>query len=396
MVGLVDVPYPQALGAGFSIFHQKVELDIDLLRRSLRGKTELSISPHNKDLRVIRLNCRQCELKLLTVNGKPASSAPYTDPYKIANLPWDAGVHQYHMLRRKLEGQLKDPPEEELIVNLPKNFKIEEQEPDPTEGVDDAVANLPLWKKEPSSNLPEVPQSSRTEQPARFAPITLRIEYVIHKIRDGMHFVGWEEGDLRYPHAYSRNSILPGDACCLFPCADDRTSRSTWDISIKCARSIGDALRVTQSKESLPMNGTAAQSTGRNGNHGGLRAEEQNFGFSEEDQALDLAVICTGDMTDEVRAATGRWRFKLIGQMVDPLDPTKKTTSFHSVAVLAARHIGFAIGPFEHIDLAEFRESDEDDKLGQNAVPVHGFCLPGRVDETKNTCLPLAKVSALG
>lgn len=77
---------------------------------------------------------------------------------------------------------------------------------------------------------------------------------------------------------------------------------------------------------------------------------------------------------------------------MDNLDPTKKTTSFVSSTALAAQHIGFAIGPFEHVDLTEFRESDEDDKLGQNAVPVHGFCLPGRADETKNTCLHLAKV----
>ena len=44
------------------------------------------------------------------------------------------------------------------------------------------------------------------------------------------------------------------------------------------------------------------------------------------------------------------------------------------------------------MNLSEFRESDEDDKLGQNAVPVHGFCLPGRVDELRNTCIPIAKV----
>lgn len=44
------------------------------------------------------------------------------------------------------------------------------------------------------------------------------------------------------------------------------------------------------------------------------------------------------------------------------------------------------------MDLAQFRESDEDDRLGQNAVPVHGFCLPGRAEEIKNTCLPIAKV----
>lgn len=59
---------------------------------------------------------------------------------------------------------------------------------------------------------------------------------------------------------------------------------------------------------------------------------------------------------------------------------------------MAPQHIGFAIGPFEHADLSEFRDSDEDEKLGQNAIRVHGFCLPGRQDELRNTCMALAKV----
>ena len=80
-------------------------------------------------------------------------------------------------------------------------------------------------------------------------------------------------------------------------------------------------------------------------------------------------------------------------QIVAPNDPTKKTTSFVCTSAVAPQHIGFAIGPFDHVDLAAFRESDEDDKLGQNAIPVHGFCLPGRMEELKNTCLPMAKVS---
>ena len=80
--------------------------------------------------------------------------------------------------------------------------------------------------------------------------------------------------------------------------------------------------------------------------------------------------------------------------MVDALDPTKKITSFISIMAIAPQHIGFAIGPFEHVDLAEFRESDEDEKLGLNAVPLHAFCMPGRTDEAKNTCLPLAKACA--
>lgn len=308
MVGLVDVPSPQAPGVGYSTIHQKVELDIDLLRRSLTGKTELTIHPHTKDLRVLRLNCRQCELRHLSVNGKTVPSAPYTDPYKNTTLPWDAGVHQYHMLRRKLEGQLKDPPEEELIVNLPKNIRIEEVDPFSVEGQNILVAKFGNWKRDSNDNTAgDILQGSKTgiEQTARFAPITLRIEYVIHKIRDGMHFVGWEEGDLQYPHAYSRNSLSPGAACCLFPCADDRTSRHTWEISIKCPRSIGDALKPSQSRENPAVNGNAALSNGRSGSHAGLRVDEDHFNFSDEDRALDLAVICSGEMTDEVRVVAG-------------------------------------------------------------------------------------------
>lgn len=44
------------------------------------------------------------------------------------------------------------------------------------------------------------------------------------------------------------------------------------------------------------------------------------------------------------------------------------------------------------MDLTDFREVDEDDKLGQNAIKVDGFCLPGRADELRNTCMPMAKV----
>ncbi len=66
--------------------------------------------------------------------------------------------------------------------------------------------------------------------------------------------------------------------------------------------------------------------------------------------------------------------------------------SFLCTTAVSAQHIGFAIGPFEHVDLSEFRETDEDEKLGQNAVRVHGFCLPNRAEEVGNTCLPMAKV----
>lgn len=311
MVGLIDVPSPQAPGLGFSVSHQKVELDIDILSRSLKGRTELTIYPHSKDLRVIRLNCRQCELKRVSINRRPASSAPYEDPYHHTTLPWNAGVHQYHMLRRKLEGQLKNPPEEELIVNLPKNFKIDDIDPYSVEAVNTLGTKSSAATKRKSSDsiIADLSQGPRSglEQTARFAPITVAIEYVIQNVRDGMHFVGWEEGDLRYPHAFSMNSSSPGFACCLFPCVDDLTSRSTWEISIRCSKSIGDALEQYRSlKDIMQVNGNHKQSHRANLHQNALQADFKQHSFNDEDKALELMVICTGDMTDEVRNRVGR------------------------------------------------------------------------------------------
>jgi transcription initiation factor TFIID subunit 2 len=62
---------------------------------------------------------------------------------------------------------------------------------------------------------------------------------------------------------------------------------------------------------------------------------------------------------------------------------------FHCSAPVGAHHIGFAIGPFEQVDFAQFRETGKEDQLKEQAVSVHGFCLPGREDELRNTGLPL-------
>ena len=41
--------------------------------------------------------------------------------------------------------------------------------------------------------------------------------------------------------------------------------------------------------------------------------------------------------------------------------------------------------------MSEYREIDDDEKLGDEAVRVHGFCLPGRSVEVRNSCVPMAK-----
>ena len=317
MVGLIDNTGTQPNTALFSISHQKVELDVDILSRSLRGRTEITINPHIKELRTVQLNCRQCEVKRVLVNGKVCSNYTYDDPYAEATLPWDASVEQWHMLKKKLEGALKEKPEEELIITFPKSVKIEEQDPltvEPQNTVLPKPLDAPSRRESILPSDLDTPQLNRsfTDQNARFLPVTLSVEYVITKVRDGMHFVGWEDGDLRYPHGYSMNTLSPGAACCLYPCIDSLSSRCTWELSIKCSKTIGDALKLRQADQKQPYaKGTNSSANGVNGYHSDPNLDQDISNFSEEDKALDLVVVGTGEMTDEVRCLD-RWSLHLL------------------------------------------------------------------------------------
>ncbi|KAL4872249.1 hypothetical protein BDV12DRAFT_152444 [Aspergillus spectabilis] len=359
MPGVVDTPAgPSWPGLGYTVSHQKVELEVDFANRSLKGKTEIIIHPHYKDLRAIRLNFRQGELKRLNVSGK-VPTVKYVDPYESLQL---YGPHYHQRLSSKIDGILKCPPEPELLLTLPKSVRIEELDPFSIEAQDQMTlratgitddAEGPLSSKTADTSLP------------RFTALTVYIEFVVDNIRDGLQFVGVESGDRRYPHAYTTNSLDYGTGCPLFPCVDDPSSRCTWEISIKCPSTLGDIFDRKSREQSNGATGGRPKST-----------SNQDRFIAPDDETLDLSVVCSGDLTDDI---------------IDPRDPSKKTVSFASYSPLSARQIGFAVGPFEYVNLADFRESDQDEQLGQNAIPLHAFCLPGRADEVRNTCFPMAK-----
>ncbi|KAL2009944.1 hypothetical protein VTN00DRAFT_5751 [Thermoascus crustaceus] len=359
MPGVVETPGgPVWPGPGYTVAHQKLELEIDFTNRSLKGKTEITIHPHYKDIRLIRLNFRQGELKRLSVGGK-ASTTKYVDPYESLHL---YGAHYHQRLSSKIDPLLKHQPDPELVVMIPKSVRIEELDPFSIEAQNQMALRASAAGEDADGVL-----SSRTAETSlpRFTALTVYAEFTVDNIRDGLQFVGVENGDRRYPHVYTTNSVGLGAGCSLFPCVDDPSSRCTWDISIKCPCSLGDLFN--RKVRELPNAGIQGESKVNN---------VRTAYIAPDDETLDMVVACSGDMTDEI---------------VDPKDPSKKTVSFTCTSQLSAQQIGFAVGPFEYVNLSEFRESDQDDQLGQNAVPVHAFCLPGRADEVRNTCFPMAK-----
>ncbi|KAI1932740.1 Transcription initiation factor TFIID subunit 2 [Ophidiomyces ophidiicola] len=359
MPSLGDNLGPLPSGPGYSVAHQRVELDIDFQNRILKGNTEITIHPHRKDLKSIHLNFRQGELKRVAINGK-IPTVQYTDPYLSIRL---YGVHQHHKLSSKLGPLASIPPDPELTIAIPKTIRIEELDPLSLEAQTQSSLR-------PGGATDEPTDASSAFKPGdvvspRFTAITVNVEFIIDRPRDGIQFVGVDICDPQYPHVFTTNFATIGKGCCLFPCVQTLSSRCTWDISITCARTLGDALcpHTWQSRSGARNNN--AHTTPKPG-----------LKLNSEDQSMEMVIACSGDLTDEI---------------IDTNDKAKKTASFSCSTPLSALQIGFAIGPFEYINLAQFRESDEDDQLGQNAVPIHAFCLPGRANEIRNTCFPLAK-----
>ncbi|KAH8592100.1 hypothetical protein B0O99DRAFT_597447 [Bisporella sp. PMI_857] len=374
---------------GFVVSHQKVELDVDFATQSLKGRTEITILPQEKKLDAINIDARQCKIHLrdILVNNVKAV-ASYEDPLETLNIPdyikWTAS--QYKMQQDRLPDE-DTRAEGYLQISRPLSVHIKEVDPFSDKAATPVTQRAigasfargsSLALNDPQSATSIFTPKTAAEQASNFQPLVITIPFSVEKFRDGLHFVGMEEGDSRYPHIYTRHSMDPGTASCIFPCIDDPAMRCTWEISIRCSRTLGDALKrkpeANQKSHSHHHHHHKKANGIVNGANGICLPEESQIPLSDEEKLLDMAVICSGELMNE---------------NVDLEDSSKKIVSFLCGTLVAAQHIGFAVGPFEQVDLgAEFREEVDDEKLGQGqALPVWGYCLPGRTDELKNTCM---------
>ena len=383
-------PAPAQAAQECSILKQRVDLDVNFAGRSVKGSTEITIQPLVKDLKQIKLHCRQCKPTAIQAGGITAKYE-YEDPYRRSHMPEKTDVHQHDMLKSKIESSLRPVPEPELTIILPPRLKIQELHVD-------AVTTLPQYDATPSLQkqesdamaiveTPTVQVGAQQQQGPQFAPLKLFIEFEVVDFRDGIHWMGLADGDRRYPCMYTKAEPWAGNSSCIFPCVDDATSRCSWEIAISCYRTVRDAIRMPKPERELP-NGHAevsvdadiemANGADRPSESGVTTAEppdEYIIDMSDEDMDLDLAVVCVGDLVDDV---------------ADSEDETRRTVTFNLTQPVCARHIGFAIGPFEHVDLSSTRASEEEERLGQSAVKVNGYCLPGKSQELCNTCYPIS------
>ena len=257
-------------GDTFQLLKQQLELDISFSPRQVKGKTTLEILPEKSQLRDIILNARQLKPTRILIEGQK-TSFNYSNLHQRMTLYPGTDLGQYHFAKDRLKRHV-DESEDELVVHLPESVKIREVKPEEAGQAIDAQGTF-------------------------YAPLRVEIEYILDDFRDALHFAGVEDGDSRFPHAYTRNSPFPGTASCLFPCIDDGETRCPFDVSIRYPRTIGDALSktstATTTHQALTNGADKADSVMAD-------ADDDAADLSEEEKAMEMQVICSGVLTDDV------------------------------------------------------------------------------------------------
>lgn len=384
---------------GFVVSSQKLEIEVDFTTQSISGRTEITILPLSQQLKQIRINARQCEVlerngsDPVTVNGRTASFE-HEDSYEKLNIRQYVGwsAEQWEMQKERIKPMLQTRAVPgELIIDIPKTVRLEEVNPF-SESAPSAMRAVPRSSSSVFGSIttPTImtPRSGEEANSLRYAPIKVVINFKTTHFRDGLHFVGVGEGLSKYPHVYTKHSTFPGTASCIFPCVDDPEMRCTWEIAITCARTLADAFRrpALTHKPAHSQGGRGEHGKDHSRSHGrpnginsaqssNLSRGDEALKFGPEGALLEMVVVCSAELLEEV---------------ADPDDPTKKIVKYLCSNQVAAQHIGFAVGPFEQVDLSEFREQEDDEKLGQKAVQVYGYCLPQRADEVRYTCEAMA------
>ena len=280
-----DAPGPQP-SAAFTVLKQKLHLDFSFSPQRVDGKTTIEIQPQDENLRYIQLSCRQVHITSVRVDGYDATKATaYSNLYQRLALYPGTGIYQHHFVRQRLKRHATGA-EVELEIVVPDAVKIKRMNPEDAT-IDQIAAN-----------------TYGADGESLYTPIKVEIEYFLENPRDGLQFVGVEDGDARYPHAFTRNSPYPGIASCLFPCVDDGITKCIFDISIRYPRTLGDVYR----KASLPTAGAGNTSLDDSPKADSVMVDvdDEPSELTEEEKALEMSVICSGELTDDVRAVPGR------------------------------------------------------------------------------------------
>lgn len=279
--GLINTPLARQINAkkvvnpviqSFKVAHQRVNIDIDLSSNSIDGFTELTVIPTSNKLKVIKLDCREMEIKDVLINGSRSLNYVYDDLLYINNPEYfehcidskvinvmdlysdTFNVHQHHLIRSKLDYIFKNPKHDEesldyntqeLKILLPDNMKFEL--------TDINSIQTPSGTSHPGTATPLHLKSKGTGSEYYYTPIQLKVVYKVKNPQNGVNFVTNEDIEKKLWHAYTTNSNYNVSTSSWVPCIDDLSSRCTWSLEVNIPRTLKDIgnPRMIGSKEAL-------------------------------------------------------------------------------------------------------------------------------------------------
>ncbi|KAF7727505.1 hypothetical protein EC973_007483 [Apophysomyces ossiformis] len=187
--------------------------------------------------------------------------------------------------------------------------------------------------------------------PPSYAPLTIRIDYILENPRYGVMFVEKDDdvAPYRSNHIYTVNQPLPGATRLWLPCIDRISERCTWDMEFIVPRKMGATMVEYDAEGPL----------------------------DDEDATV---VVCSGEVME---------------QILHPTDASKKIVHYSLSVPTSAPFIAFAIGPFEMIKLSPSQLQEEvlsatdlDENQQQSLMAeinmmsnIYAFALPGMEED---------------
>ena len=292
----MEVDDDPALASAFTVESQRLELDFSFCPQLVTGKTAITIQPQSPKLKEIHLSCRQLKPTRVHLLRRDVAFE-YNNEHDFLGLDRQQTIEQHHFLRNRV-GRHEMQIEEELKIPIPKDLKI------------------PTRRQTGSQEL-------------ICDPITVEIEYTLDDFRDGLHFVGTRDGDGRYPHVYTRNTITALFASSWFPCVDDGNTRIPFELSVRYPRTVADALgkqpALTRPLTPAHASQNTPQTNGVRKADSVLDGPDEDNELTEEERALEMRAVCSGELTDTVRALLHRFFAPTLGMANRSRSPTPKT-----------------------------------------------------------------------
>ena len=395
------------LSQPFKVSHQRVNIDVDMLRNRIDGFTELTLVPFTNTLKVVRLDCREMKITRVTINNMKPCNYIHNDILYINDgkyfdeeivLAYDVNlfdlysdevsIHQHHMIKHKLGyifGESNYDPRdphadvfstivntEELSVMLPDNLRLELTD----------INSIHTPGSQPGTLTPLHLKLKATNSDI-YTPIQLRIEYELVNPKNGVNFVS-DSIEKRNWHSYTTNNTYNLSTSSWVPCIDNLWDRSTWSLEVIIPRTVRDIgnPRIIGSEEA--MRGSRNQKKKRRLNRNDDSDIEDDEDNEDDDNENHDLVVCSGD-------------FNNVKETPHSIDLSKKVVSWSIFNPVCAHHVGWALGCFENFVISESTESREvDDEIKENfedidkdgtSSPITIYCLPGQIEQARNTCI---------